>query len=260
MPTEVQVIGVASDVLPQATPSNVDSDPIRTGRYNEQFSLTPIRKQHLLANEGTYFVTNNNSQTGILSSAATGFVGTTPSCIIYNTDSSTNQNFKRIWIDFVKLVTTVVGSAASGLVRVEGAVYIDTGNRYASGGTEITANISSPNMDIPKANSVAKIWFGAITAGAASASARAIDPYFIFRATVSGTVADVVGEQKLLNFGGVEGMINGSITIANANNIPIPLPPVIIGPNQSCVIYTWQAIGATNVAATYAPTVAWWER
>lgn len=260
MPTEVITRGRVSRTLPQRHIDGArDGEPIRTGCYDEQYMLPMVRKQHLLADEGSYFVANSGSQTGILSSAATGFVATTPGCIVYNTDAPTNTAAKRIYLDFLKLVTTVVGSAASGLVRVEGAVYIDTGNRYSSGGTEITANIVNPNMDVAKSLSVARVWFGALTATAAAA-ARAIDPYFIFRATVSGTVADVVGEQKVLNFGGVEAMINGSITVANANNIPVPLPPVIIGPNQSALIYLWQAVGATNVAATYAPTVAWWER
>jgi hypothetical protein len=47
--------------------------------------LSVVRKQHLLADEGSYFLANNNSQTGILSSAATGFVATTPALVIYNT-------------------------------------------------------------------------------------------------------------------------------------------------------------------------------
>jgi hypothetical protein len=250
-----------SRTLPQAdVDGGREGEPVRAGRYDEQYVLPVIRKQHLLADEGTYFVCNNASQTGMLSSAATGFVATTPACVIYNSDSPTNSAAKRVNLDFLKLVTTVVGSAASALARVEGAVYIDNGNRYSSGGTNISANIVSPNMDVPKALSVAQIYFGAITATAATSSVRAIDPYFIFRATVSATVADVVGEQKILNFGGVEAMINGSITVANANNIPVPMPPVIIGPNQSALIYIWQAAGGTNVAATYAPNLGYWER
>lgn len=237
---------------------NVDV-ALRAGRYGEQYALSIIRKQHLLADEGAYFMANNNSQTGILSSAATGFVATTPALVIANVDSPTSSSYKRIYLDFLNLVTTVVGSAASGLVNLQAALYLDTGNRYSSGGTEITANIVSPNMDLtPK--SIAKVYFGAITAAAATLSARAISPLRVVRPAVSGTVMDVVGETKLFNFGGVEAMLNGSITIANANFIPVPMPPVIIGPGQSALLYLWQNVGATNVAATYAPELAWWER
>jgi hypothetical protein len=258
--TDINELGVIARALPTPTPDGA-ATPVglpRWGRYRERYVANPIPKMHLLADEGSYYVCNNKSTTGILSSPATGFVATTPSLIIYNRDSATNPNYKRIWLDFLKLVTTVVGSAASGLVRVEGAVYIDNGNRYSSGGTDLTANIVSPNQDVPPA-SVASVYFGALTATAAAA-ARAVDPYFVFRAAVSGTVADVVGEQKYLNFGGVEAMLNGSITVANANNLSIPLPSVLIGPNQSALIYLWQAVGATPVAATYAPNLGWWER
>lgn len=260
MPTQTQLLGEVSRTLPQADVADLAVQPVRIGRYGDIYVVPEIRKQHVLADEGSYFVCNNNAQAGILSSPATGFVNTTPCMVIFNSDSPTNTAAKRIYLDFIKLATTVVGSAASGLVRVEGAVYTDAGNRYSSGGTNISSNIISPNNDVGKATSVAQVYFGAITATAPTAAVRAIDPYFIFRQTVSGTVADVVGEQKVLNFGGVEAMINGSITIANANNIPVPMPPCIIGPQQSFVLYVWQAVGATPVAATYQPQVAWWER
>lgn len=231
----------------------------RLGRYGEGYALSMVRKQHLLADEGSYFIANNNAQAGILSSPATGFVATTPALIVANIDSPTNPVAKRVYLDFLNLVTTVVGSAASGLVNLQAALYLDTGNRYSSGGSEITANIVSPNMDLtPK--SIAKVYFGALTASAASLSARAISPLRVIRPAVSATVLDVVGETKLFNFGPVENMLNGSITIANANNIPVPMPPIIIGPNQSALLYLWQNVGATPVAATYAPELAWWER
>lgn len=251
--------GLVARYLPPANPDNLQVDvPARFGRYGESYALSLVRKQHLLADEGSYFLTNNNAQSGILSTPATGFVATTPAAIIYNTDSPTAPNYKRIYLDFLNLVTTVVGSAASGLVNLQAALYLDTGNRYSSGGTEITANIVSPNYDIsPK--SIARVWFGALTATAASA-ARALSPLRVVRPAVSGTVLDVVGETKWFNFGAVEGMLNGSITIANANFIPVPLPPVIIGPGQSALLYLWQNVGATNVAATYAPELGFWER
>lgn len=253
--------GLVSRVLPQP---NIDSANIdvasRFGRYGENYVLSVTRKQHLIADEGAYFIASNGNQTGIVSTTATGFVATTPACIVYNTDSSGNPNAKRVYLDYMNLVTTVVGSAASGLVNLQGAVYLDTGNRYSSGGTEITNTVVNPNMDVPVKNSVSKVYFGGITASAASGSVRAVVPLRVIRPVVSATVLDVVGETKWFNFGGVEGSMNGSITVANANFITVPMPPVIIGPGQSCLIYLWQNVGATNVAATYAPEIGFWER
>jgi hypothetical protein len=252
--------GLASRVLPPANPDTLQQDiAARFDRYGGVFTQPAVRKTHALIDEGSYFLVNSGSQAGILSSPATGFVATTPALIIANIDSPTSPNYKRINIDFLNLVTTVVGSAASGLVNLQAALYLDNGNRYSSGGTEITANIVSPNMDLTP-RSIAKAYFGALTATAATASARAICPLRVIRPAVSGTVMDVVGETKWFNFGGVEGALNGSITIANANFITVPMPGISIGPGQCALLYLWQNVGGTNVAATYAPELAWWER
>jgi hypothetical protein len=260
MATEVLAKGRVSRNLPQADTDGVrDGEPVRVGRYDEQFVIPIIRKQHALVDEGSYFITTNASQTGILSSPATAWVATTPACIIYNQDSPNQPAPKRINLDYINLCTTVVGSAASALVNVQMAIYTDLGNRYTSGGTEITANIMSPSTDLPK-NSLAKVYFGAITAAAATGNVKAVVPLRVVRPCVSTTVVDVVGETKWFNFGGVEGALNGSITIANANFITVPLPAIQIGPGYCALIYIWQNVGGTNVAATYAPEIAWWER
>ena len=252
--------GLVSRSLPSANLDSQQTDVgTRLARYGEQFTMPIVRKTHGLNDEGSYFVTNNNAQSGILSSAATGFVATTPALVVTNTDSPTNQNYKRVNLDFLNLVTTVVGSAASGLVNLQAALYMASGAVYTSGGTEITANIVSPNMDLtPK--SVARVIFGAITATVTGMTVRAISPLRVIRPAVSGTVLDVVGETKWFNFGGVEGALNGSITIANANFITVPMPCCTLGPGQSALLYLWQNVGATNVAATYAPELGWWER
>lgn len=259
MDIRAQMQGWVSRLLPQAETDN-DSGNVRVGRYGDVWTIGAVRKQHALADEGSYFVTNSGSQTGILSSPATGFVATTPACIIANTDSAANSNAKRIHLDFMNLVTTVVGSAASGLVNLQAALYLDNSNRYASGGTNISSFIVNPNMDVAARASVAQVYFGALTAAAASGNVRAVCPLRVIRPAVSGTVLDVVGETKWFNFGGVEGSLNGSITIANANFITVPMPPIIIGPGQCALIYLWQNVGATPVAATYAPEFGWWER
>lgn len=256
---EVEIQGLISRALPQRFPDN-NSGQIRLTSYGEIAVAPMVRKQHTLVDEGSYFIASNGGQTGIISSPATGFVATTPAAIIFNTDSAGNTNSKRMYLDYMNLVTTVVGSAASGLVNLQAALYLDTTNRYASGGTEITQFITSPNMDVGKNASIGKAYFGAITASAATGSARPVVPLRVIRPVVSATVLDVVGETKWFNFGGVEGALNGSITIANANFITVPMPAIVIGPGQCALLYLWQNVGATNVAATYAPEIGWWER
>lgn len=252
--------GIVARLLPAPVLDGPEAErAVRMGRYGEVYMRSLVRKTHLLADQGSYFIGSNGNQTGILSSAATGFVATTPAAIIYNSADPSDPFAKTIFLDYMNLVTTVVGSAASGLVNLQAALYLDVGNRYSSGGSEITSTIVNPNMRAPVRNTAARLWFGALTATAASASARAVCPLRVIRPAVSATVLDVVGETKWFNFGGVEGALNGSITVANANFITVPMPCVEIGPNHSLLLYLWQNVGGTNVAATYAPEIGYWE-
>lgn len=250
------VRGLVGRLLPTLSNDDPDADkPVRLGRYREQYALSLIRKQHLLADEGTYFVANN-AQTGIASVAAATFAATTPLIVIANSDA---PGGKRVYLDYITLVTTAAGGWGSAGVNTQLAIYTDSTDRYTSGGTSITANIVSPNSDVATSASVAKVRFGNITAAAATGAVRAVCGLRILRPAVSATVADVVGETKQLNFGGVEAMIAGSITVANANQIPVPLPPIILGPGTCCLIY-YMMNGTSPSAASFAPEFGWFER
>jgi hypothetical protein len=47
--------------------------------------------------------------------------------------------------------------------------------------------------------------------------------------------------------------------VANANQISLPLPPIVIGPGHSANIH-YIMNGTTPGAVSYAPEIAWWER
>lgn len=248
--------GIVQSLLPTANPDSTNNDVgLRLDAYGGQFVQPRIRKTHALAREGSYFVTNN-AQTGIAMTATAAFAATTPFVVIQNNDQAGG---KSIFLDYINLVTTAAGSAASGLTTIQAALVVDSILRYSSGGTNLSSLRVSPNMRLTNASSVAGVYCGAITAVAAGALARVLCGLRIVRPCVSATVADVVGETKMFNFGGVEAAINGSITIANANNVPVPMPPVIIGPQQSALLYLFYAAAGTPVAASYAPEVGWWE-
>jgi hypothetical protein len=208
-----------------------------------------------LADEGAYFVANN-AQTGVAMTTTVAFSATAPFLIIQNTAAAGG---KKIYLDYLDLVTTAAGSAASGLTLIQAAVYLDSILRYSSGGTNLTANIVCPNVSLSP-TSVAAVYVGAITAAAASA-ARAVCGLRTIRPTVSGTVADVVGDTKHFSFGGGALAHGGmAITVASPNVIPVQMPPIVIGPQQSALIHLFYAAATTPVAASYAPELAWSER
>lgn len=250
--------GLVSRYLPSPFQDDRDTDrPQRLGRYGESYVASLTSKQHMLADEGSYYVTNN-AQTGIVTGTAATWAATTPTAVIFNTDSVTSTS-KRIYLDYMALVTTAAGGWGSAGVNVQLAVYIDNTDRYTSGGTDMSSLIVNPNMDAPIRSSIAKVRFGAITAPAATGSARCVCGLRIIRPAVSATVAEVVGELKYFNFGGADQQLSGPITIAVANMISHPLPPIIIGPQQSCLIYAILN-GTSPTAISWAPEFGWWER
>lgn len=249
--------GIVSRALPNANVDNQDYE-LRLWRYGEIPTVGVIRKQHGLSSEGTYFITNN-AQTAIASPLITTFTAASPMISISNTDQVSNSNYKNIDLDYINLVTGTAGAFASGGVNLQLMIVLDTVDRYSSSGTDLTPNIVNCNSGSAAKASIAKIRFGQIAATAAASSARTIVGLRILRPVVSATVADVAGEQKQLNFGGVEANINGSITVASANNIPIALPPLTIGPGGSALIY-YVMNGTTPSAQTFFPEIAYWER
>lgn len=242
-----QLKGLVSRTMPVATPDNTEAD-LRLWRDGSITTIGLVRKQTGLAAEGSYF-TVNNAQTGLATAAApTTFSATNPFVLIYNTDSPTNSNYKRIELDILTLIATAAGTAGAS---VQFAVTIDSGNRYSSGGTNLTANIVNPNMDAPTRSSVANVYAGNVTAAAATAAARTVVGNRFCKAAIP-----VAGDTYSVNFGGVEGVqaIGVSTVVFSSNNVP----PVIIGPNQSALVHLW--LPSQSAASSYAPELSWFER
>jgi hypothetical protein len=250
--------GLVSRILPQANPDGINNDVAsRLWTYGETVTNPMVRKAHNLADEGSYFVTNN-AQTGVAMTTTSAFSATAPFVVVQNGNPVGGRN---IYLDYINLVCTVAGTAASGLTYTGAALYIDSILRYTSGGSQLTA-INSPNMGAVNAKSGATIYAGAITAAAASGNVRALSGLRVARPALSGTVATVVGDTLCFNFGGVEGGSGGniSITAGVASIVPIPMPPVVIPPQSSALLYLFYAASGTPVAAQWAPEIGHWER
>lgn len=244
--------GLVARALPSFNSDSQNSDVgFRLGPYGEQYIQSLVRKTHNLADEGSYF-TCHNLQTAIVPTYATAFSATVgPFITIYNNSAL------RCYLDYCALVAIVAGISTTTVGYTAFSAVVDTGNRYSSGGSNITANLVS-NGASAIGNPGLTIFCGAITATAAVAP-RTIIGLRNLRPGVSSTVINVIGDMNLLNFGGVEGAV-GSIVIANANIMPQSLPPIIIGPNQTGLLYLWFPVMSAPSAATYAPELGLWVR
>lgn len=257
--TQSLIKGLVSRLLPSPNPDSQNTDvAFRQWRYGELAIVSMTRKHHNLCDEGSYFITNN-AQTGVAMVTTSGFTATSPFIIVSNNNTVGGNN---IYLDYITLVCTVAGTAASGLTYTGAQFVLDTGLRYSSAGSNITANIVGANMNLANTKSGASVYTGALVATAPSGVARTLVGLRVVRPALSGTVATVVGDVINFNFGGVESAANGnvSITAGVMNTVPVPMPPAVIGPQQSALLYINYAASGTPVAAQWASEVAYWER
>lgn len=235
--------------LPHAELDGTDIDP-RLSRYRELMVIPSTLTKHPLPDEGTYF-TANNAQTGLATAAApTAFSATNPFLIIYNASNPSDDFAKRLYLDYIMLMSTAAGTAATS---VQFVITRDTGNRFTSGGTDLTPNIvnlgptstASPtrvyagNLTAAAASSVVKTLVGNRTMKSATAPApTALDQYTIRCGSTSSP--------DLLSLGGTQ-------TMSTCN-----IPPIVLGPNESLLLHLF--LPAQSAASSFAPEVGWWER
>lgn len=232
--------------MPHAELDGTDTDP-RLSRYREQMVIPSVQTKHPLADEGSYFVCNN-AQTGLATAAApTAFSATNPFILIYNGGAPSDDFAKRIYVDYIALITTAIGTAAA---NVQFAVTVDRGNRYTSGGTDLTANIKGINQST-SIGTVTRAYGGNITASAATANARTV----VGNRFMKGAIP-VAGDTYTVRFGTTDvcDFIGVSTIVFTTNNVG----PCVIGPDESFLLHLW--FTSQSAASSYQPEIGWWER
>jgi hypothetical protein len=259
--------GLIRRYLPLPSQEGPESEGyVRLLRYNELAVGSMVRKAHLLTDEGSYFVANN-AQTGIIDAAAASFVITTPSFYLANTADPTDVNARSIGMDYVDLSVSVVGALTTGVSKFF-AIYLDKGNNYSSGGTDLSAKIWALNPRIGANASIAKLYFGALTTTTptvAKGTTRPIVGERQYRMPVTASVPDAVGDRLRIEFGSVEGEASGQLgttgaLMANVYQSVVKVPPVVIPPGWSMALYLCAQTGAYGTGTTWLPEAAWWER
>jgi hypothetical protein len=257
--------GWVSRMLPQAEQDN-DPGIVRLGRFGDVWTIGAVRKQHALADEGSYFVTTSNQTTIVGPLLPTAFSNINPSVvmIVSNSDTPGNQNNKRLHLDWCHFVVTAAGVAGAGLTLCNFAWTIDVGDRYVSGGTDLSANVVCPNGDTPSRASIAKVRAGAITIAAATGAVRTVVGQRQFRQQNSGIAMGVAQDHMYMNFGPVEAPFDAQVDLStaktSAGRFLYALPPIVFGPGQCALLHMWSPGAALTTGISMLHEMGWWER
>lgn len=263
---------IVQRLLPSPFTDDRDNDrSLRGGRYGELYVLPIGRKQHNLAEEGSYFVTQN-AQSGIVTALlGAAFAETTLSPVLHIVNTDSGDKGKSIFLDYLNLIVTTVGAAASAATNLLFAWTLDQSDRYTSGGTDLTAGAAagggtmSPNSGVSKRSSIAQIYFGGLTLAAASSKRRIIVPQRLLRVQNSATVVGALQDEARMNFGGVEHPNPSSLLdLTTAKTVGyrehFQLPPLVIGPGHNATLHIWSPGQALSTGVTYLPEMGHWER
>jgi hypothetical protein len=210
---------------------------LRSSLYGELFvqSVMGDRVQ-AVADEGSYWVQHNVPGTPIVDTAAlTAFAATTPTMVLFN---SNPVGGKSIYPTRFKCQVSAAGTNGTNWLN---QWLVDTGNRYTSGGTQLTA--ANPNLGVNVGATGAVAHFGAITAPAANASR-------IVAASEMRTVIKVIGDEYTFEFGSSNPSSVGMPTEGTLQlHRTMQLPPVVLAPQQSLLWYEYA--GSQSVAASF---------
>lgn len=220
--------------------SDSTTKPLRAGRYGEAYVLNLFNSNHMLGDEGSYFVATNPTPGTPVSFVINTSVSETAGNLLYikNNDSIGNGRAKRIYVDFIRLIN---GTAAAAATSSHYFIKVDRVDRYTTGGTQLTPSNSNTDQ---ASSSVAQIFMGAITTATPSPSIRTLSRG-VLRASIPLTL-----DETIFKFGGVEGAGSVSLSAAGAQRMTIPCPPVILGPQANMCLQVWNP-GNSVTAPTY---------
>lgn len=227
----------------------------RASRYGDLSVQSLVPTKHLLADEGSYFTAGNATPgTGIaLSAAVTAFADTTGFFVIRNTAPVGGV---RMYLDCLKLILTAATTAVQSVdFEVKTDTIVRSPSTVANGTTLTNVNTNQDDGTASQAVVIAYNNAGAMTIPASSAFARQVARGH------AATGLHFAGDSIILQFGASERSSTPGLTAVRASGpsqTVCDVAPVIIGPQQTAVIYRWSLTEAA--AVTYEYELAWWER
>ena len=217
----------------------------------DQFGAQHVRGE-LLAwmEDATYFKACNATWgTGIGMAIQTSFSDTANVLVLLRSGSAT----KAIIPHYIRLINTVAGATTTSSHM---GIILDTGNRYSSGGTDLSAQVVSPRSDSGATTVLDQIRFAAITASAVVVKRQIAR----FALKTQAAPCWAVGDEVLINFLHNEGSQHGLLSGAAAGSIVKNVGPMMLkGLNHCLLVHMWNPANATT-APSWEVEMAWWER
>lgn len=246
--------GIVSRSLPQPGTDGTERE-VRLSRYGGQVVENIVPTKHALADEGAYFVTTNPTPgTALANAISASFSDTVPYLLLNNTDTASSPTAKRIYLDYIKLITTVIptsGASTQVAAKIDVLRSITT-NNYAT----LTPN--NCNMDTGVKSVATCLVQNSATASAVPASSSAAR--LVQRSTMG--LVDIVGDVFIWQYGGLDPAPWQGLTAINAavnKRLVDNAPPIVIGPQQTFSFYLWFPSNATTGFSGECE-IGWWER
>jgi hypothetical protein len=246
---QVSNFGAVARGQPIPTQEGAEGE-VRLGRYRDAYVVPIVPKLHALADEGSYFVANNQG-TGVATAAApTAFSDTAPMFTINNVDTAQNANNKRIYLDWIRITQTAAGTAGVDL-RLRGVLDYTV----PSGGTLLVP--LNMNTDVPKSASIAQprlLPVGITQSG----NSRVVIGTLVAIPTQTTNLTAL--SEVYLNFGGVDQVSPTYNSAAGTNIVKMwhALPPIVIGPGA--VFMLEFLLTTQSAASSWTAECGWWER
>ncbi len=220
-------------------------------QVTDRYGAMQTRSEPLMwAEQGAYFraLASATPGAGVAQAITTSFSATAVPLVMVNGSAT-----KRIIPHYIRLVNTAAGASTTSSLA---AISIDSANRYASGGTDISGLIYCTNSALGPTTSVSVLRVGTVTASAAGAGTRYLSNFAL---KVAAAPCWAVNDEVLITFGQGTGGA-GSLSTTGATTIVKDVGPVVLGgQDDSLILHLWNVANATT-APSWAFEIAWWER
>lgn len=246
-----QIQAFASRLLPAPAADGTVVN-LRASKYGDVSAQIIGHKKHVLADEGTYFVsTNPTPGTGIGAPIVTSFSATGPMFAFINNNPIGGA---RAYLDYLKLVCTVV--AASGTAFYMTAIRDQISRQITTDNTTTATPVNVNGDSQVKSNCIFKYCATTINVAAAATPQAAV----VARASMGGVT--VVGDELVMDFGATDpasysGLYAAQLTCAG-RKVSV-CPPVIVAPQQLVFFNLWIP-GNSGTGLSYEFELAHWER